>query len=57
MSDIKAFELEQKTEIPDDINYNEIVGLSNELKIFFKFKPQTLRQPLCFLDLHLLLFF
>ena len=45
MSDIKAFELEQKTEIPDDINYDEIVGLSNESKdILFKFKPQTLRQ-------------
>ena len=45
MSDINAFELEQKTEIPSDINYDEIAGLSNESKdILLKFKPQTLRQ-------------
>ena len=45
MSDIKAFELEQKIQIPNNINYDEIIGLSNESKdILLKFKPQTLRQ-------------
>ena len=45
MSDIKQFELEQKTIIPKEINFKKIKGLSNEsIDILNQHKPETLRQ-------------
>ncbi len=45
LNDIRAFEIEQNTKIPQSIDFTEIAGLSNESKdILSKFRPQTLRQ-------------
>ena len=45
ISDIKQFELEQKTIIPKEINFKKIKGLSNEsIDILNQHKPETLRQ-------------
>ncbi len=45
LSDIKQFELEQKTSIPEGINFKEIKGLSNEsIDILNRHKPETIRQ-------------
>ena len=45
LSDIKQFELEQQTVIPEKINFKKIKGLSNEsIDILNRHKPETIRQ-------------
>ena len=45
LNDIKQFELEQQTSIPNEINYKQIKGLSNEsIDILNQHKPETIRQ-------------
>ncbi len=45
LNDIKQLELEQKTLIPENINFSEIKGLSNEsVDILRRHRPQTIRQ-------------
>jgi tRNA uridine 5-carboxymethylaminomethyl modification enzyme len=46
-TDILAFKRDENLIIPDGINYNELSGLSNEVKAKFKqIKPQTMGQAL-----------
>ncbi len=46
-ADIKAFRRDEKLIIPDNIDYNRLSGLSNEVKSKFKLiKPKTLGQAL-----------
>ena len=46
-ADIKAFRRDEKLIIPDNIDYNKLSGLSNEVKSKFKLiKPKTLGQAL-----------
>ena len=43
--DIKIYQQENKTKIPEDIDFNKIKGLSNEIKdILNKIKPSTISQ-------------
>ena len=45
LNDIKQLEVEQKTLIPEGINFREIKGLSNEsIDILTQYKPSTIRQ-------------
>ena len=45
LSDIKQFELEQKTLIPKEINFKKVKGLSNEsIDILNRYKPENIRQ-------------
>mgnify|MGYP003342245933 FL=1 len=46
-ADILAFKRDENLIIPDNINYNDLSGLSNEVKSkFIKIKPKTLGQAL-----------
>jgi tRNA uridine 5-carboxymethylaminomethyl modification enzyme len=46
-ADIKAFRRDEKLIIPDNIDYNKLSGLSNEVKSKFKLiRPKTLGQAL-----------
>ena len=46
-ADILAFKRDENLIIPDNINYNDLSGLSNEVKAkFIKIKPKTLGQAL-----------
>ena len=46
-ADILAFKRDENLIIPDGINYNDLSGLSNEVKAKFKqIKPQTMGQAL-----------
>ena len=45
LSDIKEFEIEQKTLIPLNLDFSKIKGLSNEsIDILRSNKPETIRQ-------------
>ena len=45
LSDIKQLETEQKTSIPENIDFKDIKGLSNEsIDILNRYKPQTIKQ-------------
>ena len=47
LKDITSFKKDETTFIPDDINYNSMSGLSNEIKFKLnKIKPKTLGQAL-----------
>ena len=46
-SDILAFKRDEKLKIPDNVNYDDLSGLSNEVKFKFKqIKPKTMGQAL-----------
>ena len=46
-ADILAFKRDENLIIPDGVNYNDLSGLSNEVKAKFKkIKPQTMGQAL-----------
>jgi len=46
-ADILAFKRDENLKIPDNVNYNDLCGLSNEAKSKFKqIKPKTMGQAL-----------